>query len=559
MGIGTPFTLASTATRHLLDANVTFGQSSERYNARDQYRRSYTDGQRVAAGVGTGLAVAVPLSAGALWAQRGMKIPGLSAHSDAVVTGLSKAKLGGLSPAAIQNIGRAAGVVALGGATYVGVRKTMEMTDDDGHFGAVGGASGILLGTAAGVAVGMKLGGKVGAMTGLAGAVAGGTAGYMGGSRVKVGEREVGTEHVQAPQVDASVGDRVGSFAGGAFNHFNETGPATQGISMGYRWGLRDAVTTKYSNAERAGAMHGDLLAAGIMGGGALAVGGGLLGMSRYAGAGVSNVRAGAHIAGEVLARGPVTAAVQKLGSAGTMGVGMAALGISGVLAAKEWDRAMDASGGDRGRAAAYAGGMLAASAGTAALVSRSGALQGLAAAPRAAASALGGVMLVAALSTARMPLQQFMDDARASTAVNGGIDWSKAGPVGAVAGGGAAYGALRGLSALVPAGGVQIGRFHLPKAAVVAAGTAVSAAAGGGVGVGLSSTMPDLKTIGMAAAGGAAVGAGVGRFARGMGAPAGAIAGAALGISSSALWRHDEPAAPAPVLPQDAAGSVAG
>lgn len=557
MGIGTPFTVASTATRHMLDANVTFGQSSDRFNARDRYRRTYRAEQRLGAGLGSALGVALPVSAGIAWLQRGLRVPGVSGHSDAAITGLAKANPRGLSPGAMQAAGRVAGIAALGLATAVGVRKTVEITQDDGNLGAAGAATGVLAGAAGGIAVGKRFGGKIAAVSAGLGALAGGVAGGVAGRAVRIGDGNIGKEHAQAAQVDAGAADRVRSFARGGFNHFNEVGPATQGISFGYRWGMREAVQKRYSNAERAGAMHGDLLAAGILGSGALAIAGGLAGVSRHATAGVSGLKAGADIAGHALGRGVVTGAIQRLGNRGALGVGAAAAGIAGVVAAKEWDRAVDVSGGDRGRAAIFAGGALAATAGTAALVSRSAAMQGMVPANRAASSALVAAALIGVLSSARLPLQQFMNDAKDATAANGGVNWTTAGPVGGVAAAAGGYGAMRGLSRLIPDGGLQLGRFHIPKLAVVGAGTAISAAAMGGVGVGLSATMPDLKTIGISAAGGAAAGAAFGGFARGVGVVPGIIGGAAVGISASALLRHDKPAAAEPT-PQDVAGSIA-
>lgn len=554
--IGAPFTVASTATRHMLDTNVTFGQSSDRYNARDKYRREYSDQQRLGAGIGTALGVALPVTAGIAWMQRGLKVPGITGQADAIANGLAKANPRGLSPAAMQNVGRVAGLAALGLAAGVGVKKSIEITQDDGHLGAVGTATGIIAGTAGGLAAGrMFKAGKYAPLVSGAGAIIGGVAGHFGGKAVKLGESQIGKEHVQAPQVDKGALDRIGSFARGGFNHFNEVGPASQGISFGNQWGMRETVQKQYSNAERAGAMHGDLLAAGIMGGGALAVAGGLMGMSRHAAAGTSGLKAGADIAGHVMSKAPVTAMMQKLTSKGAIGVGAAAAGIAGVTTWKAFQADSDSMG--KPAAAAIAAGTLAATAGTAALVSRSSAMSGMAAAPRAASSALVAAALIGVLSTARMPLQQFMNDAKDATAANGGIDWSKAAPVGGLAAAGGGLGAFKGLSRMIPEGGLQLGKFHIPKGAVVGVGTAIGAAASGGVGVGLSATMPDIKTIGISAAGGAAAGAAAGAFARGVGVVPGMIGGAVLGVSASSLLRDDEPKVAAEPTPQEVAGAA--
>ncbi|MCW2928316.1 MAG: hypothetical protein JWM86_2284 [Thermoleophilia bacterium] len=557
MGIGTPFTVVTTATRHMLDANVTFGMSSDRYNARDKYRRAYTDEQRLGAGVGTALGVAIPVAAGVAWMQRGLKVPGISAQAEAVAGGLAKANLRGLSAPVMQNVGRVAGIAALGLAAGVGVKKTYDITKDDGHLGAVGTATGVIAGTAAGVAIGKRFGGKLAAVSGGLGAIAGGVAGHFGGKAISIGESQVGKEHVQAAQVDDNAAERAGSFARGAFNHFNEVGPSTQGISFGYSWGMRETVQNKYSNAERAGAMHGDLLAAGILGGGALAVAAGLAGASRHAAAGTSGLKAGADIAGNVLARGPVTGAIQKLGDKGALGVGAAAAAIAGVTTWKAFQGDSEAYG--KGAATAIAAGTLAATAGTAALVSRSGAMKGMAAAPKVAGSALVAAALIGVLSSARLPLQQFMNDAKDAHKANGAINVPVAATAAGVGALGGGLGAFKGLSKLVPDSGLQLGKFHIPKAAVVIGGTALGGAALGGVGFGLSATMPDIKTVGLSVAGGAVAGAAAGGFARGIGVVPGIVGGAALGLTASALLRKDAPAATEAPTPQDVAGTVGG
>ncbi len=555
--LGAPFTFASTATRHMLDANVTFGMSSDRYNARDKYRRTYSDTQRAGAGVGTALGVALPVAAGVAWMQRGLKVPGVSGQAAAVSSGLEQAAVRGLSPAVMQNVGRVAGIAALGVATAVGVKKTIEITKDDGNLGAAGTAVGVLGGAIGGAALGQRFGGKIAAVSGGLGALAGGIAGHFGGKAIKIGESQIGKEHVQEAQVDTNAGDRVGSFARGAFNHFNEVGPATQGISFGYQWGMRDTVQKKYSNAERAGGMHGDLLAAGILGGGALAVATGLMGQTSHAAQGVSGLRAGADIAGGVLSRGAITSQIQRMGNGGAIGMGAAAAAIAGVTGWKAYQSDKETFGG--GAAAAIGVGTLAATAGTAALVSRSSAFSTMAPGAKAASSALVAAALIGVLSSARLPLQQFMNDAKDAHAANKDIDpivkFGATG-VGTAAGG---FGAFKGLTKMVPDSGLQLGRFHIPKGVVVAAGTALGGAAVGGIGLGLSATMPDAKTVGLSVAGGAVAGAGLGFAARGLGVVPGIIGGAALGLTASSLLKQDAPAAPAETTPQEAAGTVGG
>lgn len=542
MGIGTPFTVLSTATRHMLDTNVTFGMSSSRFNARDRYRREYSDEQRLGAGIGTAFGAALPAVALGAWVKRGASTP------------LAPKNLLGSAS------GKAMGVAVLGAATAAGAWKLKQISEDDGHLGAAGAATGIVAGTVAGAKLGQHFAGKYAPLVSGLGAIGGGIAGYMGGSRVAIGDGNIGKEHVQAPQVDESALDRVGSFGRGAFTHFSEVGPTSQGISFGYAWDMRKAYNDKYSNAERAGAMHGDLLAGAVLGGGALAVAGGLLGVPKFVPAGMTGgLQAGANAAGHVLERGHMTSHLQKLGGKGPLGIGAAAAGLTGVVAWKEYDRMLDASGGDAGKARLAALGSLGATAGAAALVSMASSIRGMSAAPRAASSALVAAALIGVLSSVRMPMQQFVNDAKAAHRIRGGIDPIVSGAatgVGALAGG---IGAFRGLGKLVPAGGIQLGRFHLPKAAVVGVGTALSAAAIGGVGFGLSATMPDAKTVGMSAVGGAVAGAAFGKFARGVGVVPGIIGGAMLGMSGSALLQKDAPATDAPSLQDAPAATLPG
>ncbi len=591
-----PWTIASTATRHLLDANVSFGVSSDRFNARDKYRREYSDDQRLGAGIGTSLAVALPVTAGYAWMQKGAQVPGLptvvgemstgarigTAATAAAAVGIGghmlagnftddeRVKLGvgaaaggaagigvyaathGGAPALARNLGRGVGIAALGTAAAVGVKKSIEIAQDDGHLGAVGTTVGLVGGGIAGYKVGAKFAGKYAPLVTGAGAILGAVAGNIGGKqvdgdsaigkRIGLGEGNLGKAHEQAPQVDKDAGDRVKSFTRGAFTHFTEVGPATQGMSFGYRWGMRDAVQNKYSNAERAGGMHGDLLAAGILGGGALAVGAGLMGLSHHAQQGVSGVRAGAEIAGNVLNKGLATRAMNAMASrGGTVAAGAAAAGLIGLTTLKGFEG--DSENYGSGVATAIAAGTLAATAGTAALVARSGAMSGLSAAPKVANSALVAAALIGVLGSMRLPMQQFINDAKDAAAAREKMDVPvtvAAGGIGAIGGG---LGAFKGLSKFVPDGGLQLGRFHIPKALVVGAGTAVAAAGAGGVGVGLSATMPDIKTVGLSALGGAAAGAAVGGFARGIGVLPGIIGGAALGMSASALLKDDAPA----------------
>jgi hypothetical protein len=557
MAIGNPISFVTSATRHMLDANVTFGMASDRYNARDQYRREYTDTERLGAGVGTALGVAIPVTAGLAWAQRGLKVPGISNHSQVIVDGLAKAAPRGMGASAMQMTGRAVGIAALGVAAGVGVMKTVQISKDDGHLGAAGTAGGILAGATAGIWAGQKFAGKYAPLVSLAGGIAGGIAGNLGGRAVKIGESQIGKEHVQVPQVDDGAVDRVGSFARGAVNHFVETGPATQGVSFGNSWGMNETVREKYSNSERAGAMHGDLLAVGILGAGAVGIAGGLLGQSIHAAKGVGAIRAGGDIAGTVLAKGALTNMTQQLGTKGAVGLGAAAVGIAGLTGWKAYQSDKSTWGGTA--AAVIGAGTIAATAGSAALISRSSAFQGMSGGLRAANSMLAAAAIIGVLSAARLPAQQFMSDAKAAAAARPEVDTPVmlgATGIGVAAGG---FGAFKGLSKMIPDGfQFKLGPVTVNKTAAVLAGTAVGLVAGGAVGNGLSATMPDAKTVGMSVAGGAVAGAALGGFARGIGVLPGIIGGAALGLTASSLLHDDTPAAEA-ATPQEAAGTVGG
>jgi hypothetical protein len=570
--LGAPVAIASTFNRHLLDPSLTFGVSSSRYNAQDKYRRNYTDGQRVAAGLGASYGAALPAVGLGVWMARGAKVPGLpKALGNVQVPGLEavavaaektigKAQLRGVSPQFGRAAAVTAGTVALGAAAVVGGIKVKQIVEDDGHLGSAGGAVGVLAGAAAGAGLGKLFhAGKYTPVAALGGMVAGGVGGYLGGKAIKVGEGHIGEEKVQAARVDKNVLDRANSFIGGANRHLTEVGPTSQGISLGYAWGMRDIEKKTATTAERSGGMHGDLIAAGIMGGGALAIGGAMAGVARYLPKGAqASALATTSKAGAVLAHGPLTNALEstasmlveqsvKLSAAGkgkqaasVVGLAMTgAAGLAGYAALKQYEAQTDYSGGNKTQGLVAAGATLAATAGTALLISKAPGFAHLSAAPKVAASAIGAAALVSVISSVRLPLQQFYNDAKDAHAARGadplvtGLATSVAG----VAGGGVA---LKTLSKAVPAGGVQLGKVHLPKGVLVAAGTALAAGATGFAGWGLSATMPDIKTVTISGAAGAAAGAGLGAWAKGIGVLPGMAVGAAVGITASAIAGKD-------------------
>lgn len=532
MGIGTPFTVLSTATRHAMDINLTFGSASSRYDAREKYRTSYSAPQRLGAGLGVAFGTAIPAMALGGWVlKKGLRTP--LAPGGLVASGSAKA----------------VGLAALGGATAVGAIKMKQLVEDDGHFGSVGAAGGIVAGTLGGLAAGTRFAGKYAPLVSGAGAIIGGIAGYQGGKLVKYGKGHLdpgGTPAPATPRKDDGAADRAKSFAWGAFNHFNEVGPTTQGVSFGSAWGMRKSYKETSTNAERSGAMAGDLLAAGILGGGALAISGKLM---------RGNVAGAADAAGAVLAKGNLVGNLTKLNGFGSAGAGAAALGIAGFMVAKERSRSAD-NGDSAMSTNLKTAGLVAATAGTAALVSRTAGFKGLAATPKLAASALTAAALIGVLSSARLPVQQFLNDAQDAHDL-AKVDSKTVYGATALGGGLAGFGAFKLADKMIPAGGVQIGKFHIPRGVLVGAGAAVGLAAGGGVGWGLSATMPDVKKVGIAAVGGAAAGAAFGGWAKGVGLPAGIVGGALLGMAGSAILGKDEAAAKAPASPTEVVGAA--
>ena len=558
--LGAPIRNVSTFNRHLLDPSLTFGVSSSRYNARDHYRRDYTEGQRVSAGIGAAYGAALPAVGLGAWISRGAKVPGLESIAGAAEKTIGKAQLRGVSPGMARGAAVTAGAVALGAAAVVGGIKVKQIVEDDGHLGAAGGAAGVLAGAAGGAAIGKLMGaGKYAPVAALGGMVAGGVGGYLGGKAIKVGPGHIGEENVQGQRVDANIGDRAKSFIGGANRHLTEVGPTSQGISLGYAWGMRDIEKKTATTSERAGGMHGDLIAAGIMGGGALAIGGAMAGVAKYLPkGGQAGAFAMTNAAGHTLAHGPLTSALQSTAAklsaqsqalaaagkgkqaAGVVGLAMAgAAGLTGYAALKQYEAQTTYSGGNKTQGLVAAGATVAATAGAALMIARAPGFSALSAAPRAAASAIGAAAMVSVISSVRLPLQQFMHDAQDAHAARHGdpMVTGLATSVAGAAGGGVA---LKALNKFVPAGGVQLGKVHLGKGVLVAAGTAAATAATGFAGWGLSATMPDIKKVAISGAAGAAAGAGLGAWAKGVGVLPGMAVGAAVGITASAIAGKD-------------------
>jgi len=263
-------------------------------------------------------------------------------------------------------------------------------------------------------------------------------------------------------------------------------------------------------------------------------------------------VKSGYNQATNLLGRGMGTQFVNKLAqvaTAKTAATGAAAGLLAGVVALKEWDRAKDSNSSDAA-AGVWVGAHLAATAGLAYGISKTHALSGLGTSTKAASSALVAAALIGVISSARLPIQQFVNDARDAHGINGKTNWAVAAPAMAVGSGSLALTANKMVAKIVPEGGVQLGKFHLSKGLLVGIGTAVGAIGGAGAGWGLSATMPDLKTTAISTAVGTGLGAAAGALFGGIGIKTGAVAGAMLGMSASALVRGDEPKLSTPTAP---------
>ncbi|MCW2974364.1 MAG: hypothetical protein JWN72_2637 [Thermoleophilia bacterium] len=562
--IGKPFTVLGTFNRHLVDPSMSFGVTSDRYNARDQYRTEYSSAQRTAAGLGTVFGTTVPAVALTGWLLKGARVPGMGVAQGAVAgdgakvagAAIEKVALAGVSSKVGRGVAIGVGAAALGVATAVGVNRISQVVQDDGHFGAAGGALGAVGGTALGAFVGSKFAGKWAPVVALGTGIVGGVGGYYAGKAKTVGEGHIGEHFAKDAPKDATIGDRAKNFATGAFTHFTEVGPTSSGVSLGYAWKMRDTDQKTAPTSERGGHMLGDLGAVAIMGGGALGVAGIMTGVAKSA-KGASGAAGAVAKASDLLTRNPVTNMLQDMGSGalnmanasnGAKGTALAlgglaaAAGLTGLAASKQYNAQLEASGGDKGQAWVAAGITTAAAVGGAALLHGTAfkGLQAFGGVQRAAASALGAAALISVVSAARLPVQQFMNDVKDSHAKRDAdpLVRNVAIGVGAAGAGGAA---LKTLLQVVPKGGIKIWKLPtIPYAAVVAAGSLAAGAAGAYTGYGLSANLPTIDKVGIAGGIGAAAGAGLGLWAKGVGVPVGIAAGAAVGVAASSMLVKD-------------------
>lgn len=162
----------------------------------------------------------------------------------------------------------------LAGGSAASARKIVQNAIDDGELG-------MTLATPAGVAgaiLGHRLGGAGNAArtarvigAGLSGAAAGYAAFRLGSGPLRFSQGHIGEPApYEVPPLDGKLAPAA--FARGAWNHFAEEGPLTQGATFGRAWKQRDHVRDRYTTPELAGALVGDVGALALMGTGALAV-----------------------------------------------------------------------------------------------------------------------------------------------------------------------------------------------------------------------------------------------------------------------------------------------
>ncbi len=525
----------STATRHMMDVDIAFGRPSSRYNARNAYRTNYDSSERYAAGVGVAFGTAVPALGLTSWARRGLRMPGEAAmNAERVAAGATR----------FPSLAKVAGAGVLAGMTVAGGIKVKQLVEDDGHLGSVGSVAGLVGGFAAmsaasklrGIGEARIAGVPLAPVLGLGAAVAGGIGGYYAGKQVHVGDRNIGQPIANATKTHDSLPGSMQDFTRGAFNHFTEVGPTSQGVSFAYRWGMRNSFETEYSKSERAGAMTGDLAAAAILGGGALAASRQVLNMAKGTrvtqlgtlerlGSNLSMSNAVLGTVGEM----PFMKAAREGMSRPALVGGLATLGAIG--AGLTYINYRDAvRNGNQAVGTAYAAGTVAAGGIAGLAATRYLARSGVAAGPRAVAGAATAAVIISAMSAARMPVQQFINDARSVHKVDG------SGSTGANVAFGVAGGAIGATSGFRIASKFAESATGSRKALIMGAGTLVGLAAGGGAGLAMAPLSPDLKHAAVGAGIGAGVGALAGAGLAGAKALPLAVAGGAIGLIGSSM-----------------------
>ncbi|MBC7645227.1 MAG: hypothetical protein H7123_08875 [Thermoleophilia bacterium] len=417
MGISIPpLTFLTTATRHAANIDLTAGLNGRRYNERNAYRTEYSGTQRYAAGVGTALGAIAPAAAASMWLNKGASVGGLSGKS--------------------LLAGRVAAGTALAGLTVVGGLEMRKIVQDDGHLGSLGSLGGLVGGYAAASALGKNAsyrGVPLGTLIGGAGAIAGAIGGYQAGKLIHVGPGHLKEASANTTKTHSGVAGGALDFTRGAATSFINNGPITQGVNIDTVWHSDAVFKNETAKPEQAGGLVGNLGAAALLGGGALAVSKSLIGGKLSQG---EQVLAKMNMAGRGINNADKVTGMVDMIKPGSSKYGMYAVaaGLGGVVSYNLFQEYSD-GGKNVGKGLAIAGGTAAAGAGLGLLASK--VVPGLRA--NAAASALTGALLVSTLSAVRMPIQAFFNQSKVigetRPAASKPVQYGAAG-VGAAAGG---------------------------------------------------------------------------------------------------------------------------
>lgn len=247
--------ILGSAGRHATNNLGGLGMPGHAWNVRDAYRNDYTPDRRLGAGLGDALTIGVAALILHSWRSRQFVSPAVY----------------GLPPKLVT----VAGMAFLGAAASSGVARTFQNTQDDGHLGTIGAASA----AAAAAMLSRNVPGKwTGRFAMILGPVLAGVAGYQLGVRVKVGDGHLGESYGEASRLEHAPALAA---ARGAWNHFAEAGPLSQGTSFGSTWGQVTDMRERYTDAELAGGMAGDVFAGTIVGTTALIATGRVLGRAQ--------------------------------------------------------------------------------------------------------------------------------------------------------------------------------------------------------------------------------------------------------------------------------------
>ena len=245
----------SAVGRHSINNLGGLGIPGHAWNVRDAYRTSYDDDKRLGAAVGDALTVGVAALMLRAWHARQFATP------------------------AVWNLPRplvvSAGLALLGVAATSGIANSVHDAQDDGDLRGLGTAAGIV---GAVLVSRMVPGTWPSRITLVAGGAAAAVAGYHLGRRVEVGPGHLGEDVPEASRLEHAPPLAA---ARGAWTHFVEAGPLSQGTGFGKSWGQVADMRRRYTDAELAGGMTGDVLAGTIVGTTALVATGRVLGRAQ--------------------------------------------------------------------------------------------------------------------------------------------------------------------------------------------------------------------------------------------------------------------------------------